>query len=115
MRLLTSHTVRSGSPSLHRVTRLRAKADTIGPVVPAETGRPDHAADGTLSANAGPVSGAWVAEATTRLTCTAPLEEDVCSVVGGRWSPQRVSAGTDTHAVPPTPASMASRKAGLWP
>src|SRR6266849_8585451 len=115
VRLITSHTVRSGSPSLHSVTRLRAKAYTIGPLVPSETVRPYHAADGKLSANAVTVSGACVAEATTRLTCTAPLEGYVCSVVGGRWSQQRVSAGTDTNAVTPTQASMASRKAGLLP
>src|SRR5712691_9316501 len=115
VRLLTSHPVRSGSPSLHSVTRLRAKAYTIGPVGPSETVRPYHAADGQLSANAVTVSGACVAEATTRLACTAPLEVDVCSVVGGRGSQQRVAAGTATNAVPPTQASMAYRKAGLLP
>src|SRR5690348_8993423 len=114
-RMFTSHTVRSGSPSWHSVTRLRAQAYTIGPLVPSETVRQYHAADGTLSATAVTVSGACVAEATTRLACTAPLEVSVCSGVGGRWSQQRVSAGTATNAVTPTQASMASRKAGLLP
>jgi len=34
-----SQTVRAGKPSLQRVTRGRAHAEVIGPVVPAETAR----------------------------------------------------------------------------
>src|SRR5712691_4370844 len=105
VRLITSQTVRSGSPALHSVTRVRANAYALGPWVPAETVRRYHAADGRLSANAVTVSGVCVGEATTRLTRTSPLEVEVCSVVGGRWSQQRVSAGTDTNAVTPTQAS----------
>src|SRR5215470_734768 len=37
VRLITSHTVRSGRPSLHSVTRWRANAYSIGPLVPSDT------------------------------------------------------------------------------
>ena len=73
VRVITSHTVRSGRPSLHRVTRLRANAYAIGPLVPSETVRRYHTADGRLSANAITVSGVGVGEATTRLARTSPL------------------------------------------
>src|SRR5712691_9534851 len=74
VRLITSQTVRSGSPSLHSVTRVRANAYAIGPLVPSETVRRYHTEDGKLSANAVTVNGVCVGEATTRLACASPLE-----------------------------------------
>src|SRR6266849_5725164 len=87
----------------------------MGPFVPSETVRRYHAADGRLSAKAATVRGVCVSGATTRLERTSPLYVEVCSVVGGRWSQHRVSAGTDTNDVTPRQASSASRKSGLFP
>src|SRR6266849_10229896 len=115
VRLRTSHPVRSGSPSLLSVTRLRAHAYAIGPLVPSETVRRYQHEDARLCAKASTVTGACVAGATTRLARTSPLSVEVFAGVSGRWSQQRVSAGMDTKAVTPTHASRASRTSGLWP
>src|SRR5712691_6037282 len=115
VRLITSHPVRSGSPSLLSVTRLRANAYAIGPLVPSETVRRYPHEDARRCAKASTVTGACVAGATTRLARPSPVYLEVFSVVSGRWSPQRVSAGMDTNDVTPTPLSTASRKAGLFP
>ena len=115
MRLSTSHPVRLGSPSLHNGTRLRANSYAIGPLVPSETSRRYQHEDARLCAKAATVSGVCVSGGHTRLARTAPLSGEVFSVVRGRWSQQRVSAGTATNHVTPTQASTASRKAGLLP
>jgi len=115
VRLITSHPVRAGSPSLLRVTRVRANAYAIGPLVPSETVRRYQHEDVRLCAKASTVTGACVAGATTRLARTSPLSLEVFSVVSGRWSPQRVSAGMDTNDVTPTQLSTASRTSGLLP
>src|SRR5713101_3362158 len=115
VRLMTSHTVRSGKSSLQSVTRLRANAYSIGPLVPSETRRRYHPEDGRLCANATTVSGATPSGATTRCERMAPLYLEVFSVVTGRWSHHRGSEGIDTNDVTPTQASMASRKSGLLP
>jgi len=115
VRWSTSHPVRLGSPSLHHVTRVRAHAYAIGPVVPSETIRRYPHEDARLCAKAATVSGVCVSGGHTRLACTAPLSVEVFSVVRGRWSQQRVSAGTATNEVTPTQASTASRKSGLLP
>jgi hypothetical protein len=115
VRLRTSHPVRWGSPSWHNVTRLRANSYAIGPVVPSETLRRYQHEDARLCAQAATVSGVCVSGGHTRLARTAPVSVEVFSVVRGRWSHQRGAAGTATNAVPPTQASTASRKAGLWP
>ena len=39
LRLTTNHTVRSGKPSWHRVTRRLATSEVIGPLLPSDTVR----------------------------------------------------------------------------
>src|SRR6266481_3434278 len=114
-RLSTSHTVRSGSPALLSVTRLRANAYAIGPLVPSETVRRYQHEDARLCAKVSTVTGACVSAATRRLARTSPLYVEVLSVVSGRWSQQRVSADIDTNDVTPRQLSTASRKSGLFP
>jgi hypothetical protein len=65
VRLITSQTVRSGSPSLHSVTRWRAKAYAIGPLVPSETFRRYQLEAGRPAATAATVHAAGPG-ATTR-------------------------------------------------
>src|SRR5437899_11107860 len=84
VRLITSHPVRSGSPSLPSVTRLRANAYAIGPLVPSETVRRYQHEDARLCAKASTVTGACVVGATTRLTRTSLLYVEVLSVGSGR-------------------------------
>jgi hypothetical protein len=112
---MTSQTVRSGTPSLQSVTRGRAHSSMIGPVVPSETCRRDQREAGRRAAQAATGHGAVSGATTTRFARTAPFYLSTCSAVRGAWSPQRVSAGIATHVVTPTPASTASRKAGLLP
>ena len=66
VRLITSQTVRSGNPSLHSVTRWRANAYVMGPLVPAETVRCYQHEAGRLAATAATVSAAGAASTTTR-------------------------------------------------
>src|SRR5260370_3852767 len=73
VRLITSHPVRSGSPSLLSVTRLRANAYAIGPLVPSEPVRRYQHDDARLCAKASTVTRACVAGTTTRLARTSPL------------------------------------------
>src|SRR6266705_6123687 len=113
VRLSTRHPVRLGSPSLLSVTRVRANASAIGPWVPSETIRRYQHEDARLCAKAATVSGVCVSGGHTRLARTAPLYVEVFSVVRGRRSHQRVSAGTATNEVTPTQASTAFRKSGL--
>ena len=115
VRVLTSHPVRSGSPSLPRVTRVRAHADASGPLVPSETVRRDQREGLRRCAKASTGSAGAAKGASTRLGRTGPLSVEVWSTVAGRWSPPRVSAGLDTKEGPPTQASSASRPSGLWP
>src|SRR5205809_7995740 len=63
----------SGRSSLHSVTRLRANAYSIGPLLPSETRRRYHPEDGRCGATAATVSGAAASEATTRCERMAPL------------------------------------------
>src|SRR4029453_9595347 len=77
VRLITSQTVRSGRPSLHSVTRWRANAYAIGPLVPSETVRRYKCDAGRLAARAAPVPGV-VPEATTRFERTAPYRYSSC-------------------------------------
>ncbi len=73
MRLITSQTVRSGKPSLQSVTRWRANAYTIGPLVPSETCRRYQREAGRLAAKAATVPGAWSEATTTRFARTSPF------------------------------------------
>jgi hypothetical protein len=114
-RVSTSHPVRSGSPSLRSVTRVRAHAYAIGPWVPSETVRRDPHEEARRCATAATVTGACVAGATTRVARPSPVSLEGCAVLSGRWSHQRVSAGMDTNDVTPTPLSTASRPSGRFP
>src|SRR5262245_61265121 len=73
VRLITSQTLRSGSPSLHNVTRWRANAYAIGPLVPSETVRRYHLDAGRLAAMAATVAGAGASAVTTRFARISPL------------------------------------------
>ena len=115
VRLIPTHTVLSGTPSWHRVTRLRLNSYAMGPFVPSETVRRYHPADGRLAAKVASVRGVCVSGTPTRVARPAPLYVSVGSVGEGRWSQHRVSAGTDTNDVTPRQASTASRKSGLFP
>src|SRR5213595_891809 len=77
---MTSHTVRSGRSSLHSVTRWRANAYSIGPLLPSETRRRYHPEDGRCFATAATVSGSAASEATTGCERMAPLYLEVFSV-----------------------------------
>jgi len=115
VRLLPSHPVRSGSPSLPSVTRLRAHADAIGPLVPSATVRRYQREGRRRCATASTVSAGSANGASTPLGRPWPLDVEVLSKVAGRWSPPRVSAGRDTKEGTPTQASSAARPSGLWP
>jgi len=65
--------VRSGRPSLHSVTRWRANAYAIGPLVPSETVRRYQCDAGRLAATAATVPGGVASATTTRFERTAPL------------------------------------------
>jgi hypothetical protein len=71
VRLITSQTVRSGTASLQSVTRWRANAYTIGPLVPSETCRRYPREGGRRAATAATVHGA-VSGSPTRFERTAP-------------------------------------------
>ena len=73
VRLITSQTVRSGSPSLHRVTRWRANAYAIGPWVPAETCRQYQLEAGRFAATVATEHAAGTASTTTRFERASPL------------------------------------------
>src|SRR5215471_16298115 len=62
VRLITSQTLRSGSPSLHNVTRWRANAYSMGPLVPSETVRRYHLDAGRCAATAATVHASGGAE-----------------------------------------------------
>src|SRR5215510_6773338 len=73
VRLITSQTVRSGRPSLHRVTRCRANAYAIGPLVPSDTFRRYQREAGRLAATAATVLGGLAGTTTTRVARASPL------------------------------------------
>src|SRR5438132_11367130 len=110
-----SHPVRLGSPSVPNVTRVRAHASALGPLVPSETIRRYQPEDARRGAQAATVSGVGGSGGHTPLARTAPLSVEGVSGGRGRWRHQRVSEGTATNAVPPTQASTASRQAGRLP
>src|SRR5262244_472676 len=67
VRLITSQTVRSGRPSLQSVTRCRANAYSIGPLVPSDTLRRYQWEAGRCLATVATVCGALSGATTTRL------------------------------------------------
>src|SRR5215470_3841014 len=71
--LITSQTLRSGSPSLHRVTRWRANAYSMGPLVPSETVRRYHLDAGRCAATAATVHASGAVSTTTRFAWAFPL------------------------------------------
>src|SRR4029453_12299480 len=73
VRLITSQTGRSDRPSLHSVTRWRANAYAIGPLVPSETVRRYQCDAGSPAATAATVPGVVASATTTRFERTAPL------------------------------------------
>src|SRR4029453_8371686 len=73
VRLITSQTVRSGRPSLQSVTRWRANAYTIGPLVPSETCRRYQREAGRRAATAATVHGMLSGATTTCFARTSPL------------------------------------------
>jgi hypothetical protein len=73
VRWLTSQTLRSGSPSLHSVTRWRAKAYAMGPLVPSETVRRYPLDAGRCAATAATVHASGTVATTTRFARASPL------------------------------------------
>src|SRR5215467_13328645 len=73
VRLITSQTLRSGSPSLHNVTRWRANAYSMGPLVPSETVRRYHLDAGRCAATAATVHASGAVSTTTRFAWAFPL------------------------------------------
>src|SRR5262245_66105890 len=81
VRLITSQTVRSGSPSLHSVTRWRANAYSIGPLVPSETFRRYQLEAGRRAATVATGHAAGSESTTTRFERSSLLYRDRKSVV----------------------------------